>query len=234
MQKFIIKIDHHMKKLFILVFTLTFVAQGCRGQQQFEEFVKKFSPVNLPIDSIQFVKPVDTVNMKLFNHIIWESQPKEERDGKKRTIRPKVFKNGKLLDLNDFGKAYDTPLNYRTVDGKEGKFYSKVYPVARITLHKSYVSLIVKEYDSELSHYDLYNFTKDGIRLSAVPLFTYAHDKMLVDSIDYVYTESSILKDGSIVWLENNRGLKTSRVYKLRDDGYFEIIKEERTGKFEY
>jgi len=233
MLKFIIQIDH-MKQILTLFFILTFITHGCKGQQQFEEFVTKFPPVILPIDSIQFLQPSDTLDIKLFNNIVWESQAKEEKDGKTRTVRPKVSKNGKLIDLTSFGKAYDTPINYQTVDGKKGKFYSKVYPVARIDLHDTYISLIVKEYDSELAHYDLYNFTKDGVRLSAVPLFTYSHDKMLVDSIDYIYTKSTILKDGSIIWFENNRGLKTSRVYKLRNDGYFEIIEEQKTGEFEY
>lgn len=210
------------------------IAHCCRGQKQFEEFVKKFPLMNLPIDSIQLFKPKDTIDIKLFNEIVWGSQPKEERDGKKRTVRPKVIKNGTLLDLTSFGKAYETPMHFQTVDGKEGMFYSKVYPVALISLQRSFITLIVKEYDSELAHYDLYNFTKDGIRLSAVTLFTYSHEKVLVDKIDYIYTKSSILKDGTIVWLENNRGLKTSRMYKLREDGYFEIVKEERTGKFEY
>lgn len=225
---------NHMKQLFTLVLVLTFIAQCCRGQQQFEEFVKKFPFMNLPIDSIQFVKPADTLSVKMFNQIIWGSQPAENNDGKSRIIYPKVFKNGKFVNLTSFGKISDTPLDYETVDGQKGQFYTKLYPIVMINLNPKYISLIVKTYNTELSYYDLYNFTKDGIRLSAIPLFKYAHDRMLIDSIDYVYTKSTILKDGSIVWFENNRGLRTSRVYKLREDGYFEIIKEERTGEFEY
>ena len=190
--------------------------------------------MDLPIDSIGSLAPTDTVRVKLFNHIFWESQPKEEKEGKIRTLRPKVYKDGRLVELRSFGKSNELPMNYTTGEGERGVFYSKIFPVARINLNANFYSLIVKEFSSEISHFDLYNFTKDGRRLSAVPLFTYIHDQLFVDSVDYVVTKSSILKDGSIVWSENNRGLKTSRIYKLRDDGYFEIVKEERTGEFEY
>ncbi len=207
---------------------------SCNGQAEFTEFQAKFRLVNLPIDSVQFLMPSDTLDVKFFNNVVWESQPKEDKNGKKRVVPPKVFKNGKAVDLISFGKVSDTHLNYETIDGKPGQFYAKVYAIGKVNLHPSYISLIVRTYNTELSYYDLYNFTTDGIRLSAVPLFTYGHEKMLVDSIDHVYTKSSISKDGRIVWCENNRGLKTNRVYRLRDDGYFEIVKEERTGKFEY
>lgn len=231
MLKFIIL--NKMKHIFIL-YPLVFLGVSCNGQEKFDEFLRKFPLRELPIDSVQLIVPRDTFDVRFFNYIVWESQPKEEREGKSRTIKPKVYKSEKLMDLGSFGKSNERPMKYKTLDGRSKVFYSKVYPVARVNINPNYYSLIVKEFSSEISHYDLYNFTKDGTRLSAVPLFTYTHDQLFVDSIDYVVTRSSISRDGSIVWFENNRGLRTRRIYKLREDGYFEIVKEERTGKFEY
>jgi len=209
---------------------------GCTRQhhQKFSPLLDKFVPTKLPIDSIPSINTPDTLSVKFFNDLVWNLQPKEKQDGKVILAKPKIFKDGKLLEMSGFGKVDEEPTNYQTADGKQGKFFAKVYPVARINLHKNFISLIVKTYNLEMGYYDIYNFTKDGKRLSAIPLFTYVHDKMLEDKIDHVVTHSSILKDGSIVWSEYNRGLTTNRVYRLRDDGYFEIIKEEKIGKFEY
>lgn len=233
MQKFTILIKA-MRKLFTVYFLILIIGTSCSGQMKFEEFGNKFPSIDLPIDSIQFHKSFDSLNTSMFNYIVWDSQPKEDKNSKQKIVGPKVFKNGALINLSNFGKVSESPLEYETVDGKSGQFYTKVYSIGRINLHPKYITLIVKTYNTELAYYDLYSFTKDGKRLSAVPLFKYAHNNMLIDSIDYVYIKSSILLDGCIKWFENNRGLKTSRIYKLRDDGYFEIIKEEKTGEFEY
>lgn len=220
-------------KNIIIAFIFIF-AFNCNGQDNFESLIAKFPQIQLPIDSVQLVTEKDTLDVKTFNYFFWESQPKEEKNGKAQTVKPKIYKDGNIIELTDFGKANERPMNYRTIDGKKGKFYSKIYPIGSLNLNKNFISLLVKEYDSQLAHYDLYIFSKDGKRLSAIPMFTYEHNSMFEDKIDYVITKSTILKDGTIRWEENNRGLKTTRTYKLREDGYFEITAEEKTGKFEY
>lgn len=162
-------------KKFINPVLLMAITIDCAGQNKpaFEQFTQKFSKLDLPIDSVQLLHSNDTMDVKLFNYILWENQQEEDENGKVITIRPKVYKEGKLVELTSFGKANEIPMIFRMSDGKSGKFFSKVYPIGRINLNDNYLSFIVKEFSSEISHFDLYNFTKDGKRLSAVPLFTY-------------------------------------------------------------
>jgi hypothetical protein len=215
-----------------LIWTLViFLACESHAQSSFSEFYLKFPLKELPIDSIQYQAFSDTIAVASFNDYVWKLQ---EKDSAGKTVKPKVYKNGKLFDLRNFGLVDNSALKYELVDGSKGLFYVKLYPIARIVLHPNYISIIIKTFNTELCYYDLYNFTKDGKMLSAVPLFKYAHDKLLIDSIDYTYLRSSIAKDGSITWFENYKGLKTARVYKLKEDGYFEITKEVKTGEFEY
>lgn len=221
-------------KCVILFLVMMNVCKLACTAQDFDSFVKMFPAVELPIDSVQYIGTRDTIDVRFFNLIVWENQPTQVVDGKERRIRPKVVKDGKVHEATSFGKAKESPTKYETVDGISGEFYTKVFPVARVRLHDHYVSLIVKTFGYEMSYYDLYNFTPNGERLSAIPLCMYYNAEFRSDKIGYVVMGASILQDGMIYTIEVNRGIRVERKYKLRNDGYFEIVEQEVSGKFEY
>lgn len=202
--------------------------------QTFDSFVEDFGKIDLPIDSVHFLSSRDTIDVEFFNWIIWDTQPKEIANGREKPLRPKQIRDGELREVSGFGKANDVPMRYQMGDGTRGLFRTRVYPIARVLLRPGYISLIVKIFNSEISYFDLHNFTPDGKRLSAIPLLVYYNEKLMEDAVGYVTLRSSISADGTIYSLEDNRGLQIKRVYRLSEDGYFEVIEEEVSGKFEY
>jgi len=54
------------------------------------------------------------------------------------------------------------------------------------------------------------------------------------EKITFTIVDSKITKEGNIIWHENADGLETFRTYRLNDEGYFQIIKEEQKGESEF
>ena len=87
----------------------------------------------------------------------------------------------------------------------------------------------------ETTFYDLWNFSKDGKALSVVCLFWGMRDGGPLDEkVTFTIVDSKITKEGNIIWHENADGLETFRAYKLNDEGYFQVIKEEQKGESEF
>jgi len=197
--------------------------QGCYSQVTFHEFAKKFRTITLPIENLLELTDNDTLNGKLTNDIIIRSQNQ----------KPQIIdKNGKLIPVKQYYGLYpEEPFKYG-YRGKELFYYSKIIAIGRVSLNSSYESFIIKVVDIETTFYDLWNFSKDGKALSVVCLFWGLRDAGPRDEkVTFTIVNSRITKEGYIIWHENADGLETFRTYKLNDDGYFQIIKEEQKGK---
>lgn len=220
-----------MKKL--LLSGLIFVYfNGCYSQAMFHEFAEKFRTINLPIENILELTDNDTLNGKLTNDIIIRSQKQ----------KPQIIdKNGKLISVKQYYGLYpEEPDAYlKDVKDKNGQwkekrffFYTKIIPIGKIELSQKYVSFIIKVVAYETTFYDLWNFSKDGQALSVVCLFWGLRDGGPRDEkVTFTIVNSKITKEGYIIWHENADGLETFRTYKLNDDGYFQVIKEEQKGE---
>jgi hypothetical protein len=214
-----------MKKIIAFIL-ISNVCGACYSQQNFDDFIKKFKSVSLPLEDILNSTEKDTLNGKQTNDIIVRSQEK----------KPEYLdKDGNLKVIKQYYGLYpEEPFAYG-YKGKKMNFYSKIIPIGRLNLNKSYVSLIIKVVDYETTFYDLWNFTKDGKVVSVVCLFWGMRDAgPRNEKVTFTIVSSKITKDGIIVWHENNDGLETFRTYKLNNDGYFQVIKEQQKGKSEF
>jgi len=204
---------------------------GCYSQVTFHEFAKKFRMINLPIENLLELTDNDTLNGKLTNDIIIRSQNQ----------KPQIIdKNGKLIPVKQYYGLYpEEPFRYFTLESIDGKwievekyFVNKIVSIGQINLNPNYTSVIIKVIAYETTFYDLWNFSKDGKALSVVCLFWGLRDAGPRDEkVTFTIVNSRITKEGYIIWHENADGLETFRTYKLNDDGYFQIIKEEQKGK---
>lgn len=219
-------------KTFLLSGLILVYFQGCYSQVTFHEFAKKFRTINLPIENLLELTDNDTLNGKLTNDIIIRSQNQ----------KPQIIdKNGKLIPVKQYYGLYpEEPDTYlKDVKDKNGQwkekrffFYTKIIPIGKIELSQKYVSLIIKVVAYETTFYDLWNFSKDGKALSVVCLFWGLRDAGPRDEkVTFTIVNSRITKEGYIIWHENADGLETFRTYKLNDDGYFQVIKEEQKGE---
>jgi hypothetical protein len=222
-------------KHFIFLFLLATIASSCNSQPNFDAFVKKFKPLNLPLKDILSLQKTDTLDGKKANDILIR--------GKKE--RPKyIDKNGNIQTINKYYGLYpEKPFEYlKDVKNLKGEweekklyFNTKVIPIGGITLNPKYTTLLIKVIDYETTFYDLWNFSKGGEVLSVVCLFWGMRDAgPQNEQVTFTIVNSEITGDGIILWRENNDGLETLRTYKLNNDGYFQIVEEEQKGKSEY
>jgi len=219
-----------MKTLLLSGLILVYI-QGCYSQVTFHEFAKKFKTMTLPIENLLELTDNDTLNGKLTNDIIIRSQNQ----------KPQIIdKNGKLIPVKQYYGLYpEEPFRYFTleiIDGKwievEKYFVNKIVSIGQINLNPNYTSVIIKVVAYETTFYDLWNFSKDGKALSVVCLFWGLRDAGPRDEkVTFTIVNSRITKEGYIIWHENADGLETFRTYKLNDDGYFQVIKEEQKGE---
>jgi len=220
------KINIAMKNI-ILSFMMLACYTVCYSQGvEFKEFTSKFYPLHLPIEDILSLTSNDTLDGKMTNDIIIRSQDKKPQY---------IDKEGKLKTISQYYGLYpEEPFKYG-YRGKQLYFYNKIIPIGRIDLNSKYLSLIIKVVDYETTFYDLWNFSENGKALSVICLFWGLRDGGPRDEkVTFVIVDSKITKDGDIIWHENDDGLETFRTYRLNDDGYFQIIKEEQKGKTEY
>ncbi|GHU96789.1 hypothetical protein FACS1894156_8160 [Bacteroidia bacterium] len=225
-----------MKKIIILA-TMMFAICSCTVQTDLKTFIDKFKPLKLPIDSVLLISVPnnDTLNGKQTNKMLIRLS-KEERpfyvDTDEKLIRIKQY----------YGFYPDEPFKYGKGHlGKDGKwidsicyFYSKILPIGRIYLNEHYISIIIEVISKESIFYDLWNLSKEGNPLSVICLFYGLKEGTDDETTNYTIVNSKITAKGEIIWHENNRGLETFRTYKLNKDGYFQVIKEEQKGEFEY
>lgn len=219
--------------LFILIAIMQ--CTSCASQSNFNQFIQNFNEVNLPVEDIQRLTINDTLNGKLTNDIIIRNQKE----------KPKyVSYNDKLKTIDKYYGLYpEEPDDYlKDVKNNKGEweekrfyFYPKISPIGKLDLNEDYISLIIKVVGFETTFYDLWNFTKDGKALSVVCLFWGLRDDgPESEEVTYIIVDSKITNEGFIKWHENADGLETFRTYKLNENGYFEIIKEEQKGESEF
>jgi hypothetical protein len=213
-------------KNIILSFLILVYCNSCFSQEGVEKFTKSFMPINLPIGNVLDLTSNDTLNGKFTNDIIIRSQDKKPQY---------VDKSGKLKTITQYYGLYpEVPFKYG-YRGEQLYFYSKIFPIGRAELNPKYESLIIKVIAYETTFYDLWNFSKDGKALSIICLFWGMRDAGPRDEkVTFTIVNSKITKEGNIIWHENADGLETFRTYKLNDDGYFQIIKEEQKGETEF
>lgn len=219
----------------ILSFLMLAYCNACSSQEKFKEFIKYFKPINQPIENVLDLTGKDTLNGKFTNDIIIRSQDKKpqyiDKDGKLKTISQYYGlypeePDGYLKDVKDLNGKWEE---------KRFFFYPKIIPIGRIELNPKYESLIIKVIAYETTFYDLWNFSKDGKALSVVCLFWGMRDGGPQDEkVTFTIVDSKITKEGNIIWHENADGLETFRTYKLNDEGYFQVIKEEQKGESEF
>lgn len=220
-----------------ILFILLAIMQctSCASQSNFNHFIQNFNEVNLPVEDIQRLTINDTLNGKLTNDIIIRNQKE----------KPKyVSYNDKLKTIDKYYGLYpEEPDDYlKDVKNNKGEweekrfyFYPKISPIGKLDLNEDYTSLIIKVVGFETTFYDLWNFSKDGKALSVICLFWGLRDDgPKSEEVTYTIVDSKLTKDGLIKWHENADGLETFRTYKLNGDGYFEIIKEEQKGEYEF
>lgn len=220
-----------------ILFILLAIMQctSCASQSNFNQFIQNFNEVNLPIEDIQRLTINDTLNGKLTNDIIIRNQKE----------KPKyVSYDDKLKTMDKYYGLYpEEPDDYlKDVKNNKGEweekrfyFYPKISPIGKLDLNEDYISLIIKVVGFETTFYDLWNFSKDGKALSVVCLFWGLRDDgPKSEEVTFTIVDSEITKEGFIKWHENADGLETFRTYKLNEDGYFEIIKEEQKGEYEF
>lgn len=226
--------EETMKKISIIIL-LSIASNSCQSQENFDKFIGRFKPVNLPLNKILLLHDVDTLNGKRTNDILIRSKKE----------RPKyIDKNGDIQMVKKYYGLYpEKPHSFlKDIKNEKGQleerriyFYPKVIPIGRIALNPNYISLVIKVVDYEATFYDLWNFSKDGEALSVVCLFWGIRDAGPRDEkVTFTIVSSEVAQDGRIVWHENNDGLETFRTYKLNRDGYFQIIKEEQKGDSKY
>jgi hypothetical protein len=207
----------------------------CLAQNNFDEFISRFKPLNLPIDDINHIKCMDTLSGVQTNNILMPS----------RGVNSRPFyidKNGDLLRVMNYYGLYPTkPSRYGCGHSDNGKwidsvcyFHNKILPIGKLNLRENNISIIIKVISQESIFYDLWNLNKEGKPLSVICLFYGLKENIADKSANYTVVHSKINISGEIIWFENNRGLETFRTYKLEQDGYFHIIKEEQKGEFEY
>ena len=210
----------------ILSFLMLAYCNACSSQEKFKEFIKYFKPINQPIENVLDLTGKDTLNGKFTNDIIIRSQDKKPQY---------IDKDGKLKTISQYYGLYpEEPFKYG-YRGEQLFFHNKIIPIGRIELNPKYESLIIKVIAYETTFYDLWNFSKDGKALSVVCLFWGMRDGGPLDEkVTFTIVDSKITKEGNIIWHENADGLETFRAYKLNDEGYFQVIKEEQKGESEF
>ncbi len=222
-----------MKNIILSILILAY-CNVCSTQEKFNEFLKSFKPLDLPIENILNLASYDSLNGKFTNDIIIRNQDKKPQF---------VDKEGKLKTITQYYGLYpEEPFKYTTDEKIDGEwvenihyFNNKIIPIGRIELNPKYNTVIIKVVDVETTFYDLWNFSKDGKALSVVCLFWGLRDAGPRDEkVTFIIVDSKITKEGNIIWHENADGLETFRTYKLNDEGYFQVIKEEKKGEAEF
>ena len=222
-------------KNILFIFLAIMQCTSCASQSNFNQFIQNFNEINLPLEDIQRLTITDTLNGKLTNDIIIRNQKE----------KPKyVSYNDKLKTVDKYYGLYpEEPDDYlKDVKNNKGEweekrfyFYPKISPIGKLDLNEDYISLIIKVVGFETTFYDLWNFSKDGKALSVICLFWGLRDDgPKSEEVTYTIVDSKITNEGLIKWHENADGLETFRTYKLNEDGYFEIIKEEQKGEYEF
>jgi hypothetical protein len=209
------------------------------AQKTFSNFSRVFKEIKLPIVDLKDLHygENDTLNPFNVNNWYWDSQETIPRTRHGKTIYvhipPRVWQKGNLIDQSDFSRIPDSPSTMED-HGILKIVKPKVYAVGQLQLNPNYALLITKVEGLEIAYYEIISFTKDGKRLSGVLLFMYHKKSIFEDVPELIITKSSIHKDGLVEWENQDRGLTVKRQYKFRDDGYFEILNEESSGKYEY
>lgn len=214
-----------MKNIFISILMLA-SCNACTSQEGFKDFSNRFKPLNLPIENVLNLTSNDTLDGKFTNGIIIRHQEN----------RPQyVDKNGIIKTVRQYYGLYpEEPFEYG-YRGEQLFFNNQIIPIGRISLNDKYESLIIKVVAYETTFYDLWNFSRDGQALSVVCLFWGLRDEGPRDEmVTFSIVDSKITKDGNIIWHENADGLETIRTYKLNDEGYFQVMKEEQKGEAEF
>jgi hypothetical protein len=223
-----------MKKTVFTAIMLFAISGVCFGQTDFDRFIGRFNRLKLPINNVLLLPDDrDTLNGKQVNLLLIRN-PKKERP---KNYRPQYvdIKGHQIEDKVYYGLYSEGPSKYGCI-GIDSTCYfdNRIIPVGKLNLHKNHASVIMKIVTGEAISYDLWNISNEGKPLSLVCLYWGLKTRMDDRHADYIIVNSKINAAGEIIWHENNRGLETFRTYKLNDDGYFQIIKEEQKGEYDY
>ncbi len=215
-----------MRYQILLAFATCIMSCKLNAQYTFDSLEKEFQIIDLPINDAHKLTGRTSLNIENINSLFILSQN-----------RLYYLKNDKKVFDQYFGQIMEETAEYDYES--EGKninvsFRSQVYSVGRLTLSKDFYSIIIKVIGMEITYYDIYNFSKEGELLSFLPLFIGYRSAPHIDVVNYITVTSTINDQGIIKWHENIDGLETFRTLKLDNNGYFEILKEEKRGESEY
>jgi hypothetical protein len=222
-----------MQKTVSITIIILFFCWGCFAQQaRFDMFINKFKIVNLPINNVLTIQTSDkdTLNAQQANSILL-----------RKPTEPRPFwidRDGNLTQVLKYYGRYTSGISEYVMAEKDGDkvyyFEKKILAVGKISLEQNYNSIIIGCITMESIYYDLWNLSKDGKPLSVICLYYGMKERKSDKTANYVIVNSQINQKGEIIWHENQRGLETFRTYKLNEDGYFQVIKEQQQGEFDY
>lgn len=226
----LLNLRNFMRTNIIILFAFTNLGYAQTLTNFEKEIVPLFPLLNFPVDSVQKIKPMDTLDTKKYNKWLLNKIDK----------KPIYIKNGKReLEKDYYGKLSSGPqkvgtMNSKTLKHYDTTFYSYVKILGRINLQPNYYSLIIKAFGFESTYYDIHNFSKEGKLMSVVPLYYFENKKVMKEIVGNLHVKSSIAKDGKIYWWEYYPRRTRERVYFLNKNGFFEIISEKVKGQIEY
>jgi hypothetical protein len=223
-----------MKNIFILPLLVHFLYIPAFSQPNHFDLLSNYftKEIKLPIDSINTLPVMDTLDKALLNRVLFDEQ----------TEKAKFYSlDNKLYRVTTYGRVPEEPFKYETWKKESGKtiwykakHVTKVYPLGYIT-YEEYIGLIVKVAGFESTYCDLYVFNKEGKLKSFVSLYEAIHSKYghpeegIKDIIN-----SSIETNGNILWKEDRYNINSSRIFELQLDGHFKVVDQKVEGEFEY
>lgn len=207
---------------------------SCKGQsQEFNKFLIFFQrEIKLPIELINNLETKDTISKILLNRILFDQQ----------TERAKFYStDDKLIKATAYGRVPEELFVWNTWEDETSDkritkvFDTKVYAIGYIDFNQKYHALLTKVIGFEKTYIDLYLFDRIGKLKSFVSLYEIDYETSGDPSkIKQVLIQSSVNKEGIIMWQEDRFNVKTKREYRLQTDGYFKIINQSSEGEFEY
>lgn len=180
------------------------------------DVVSEFPLLELPIDSVQKITPIGTLDKVVYNRYLNNTIDK----------KPIYIKNGKKeYETDYYGLISIHPSYVAQYDEKDNplpdlKFYDRAYPIGRVNLQPDNYSLIVKVFSLLSTYYDIHNFTKEGKLMSVVPLYYFENAKGMEERVGVLHIRSRITKDAKIHWWEYYPRRTRERVYVLNNEGF--------------
>lgn len=212
-----------------------------KAQSEFRTFLESFTEYKWEelIGPSKYLEIKDTINFEYANRNMWHEHSNIERETKSlsyATPAPHIRING-----GEYAKYHHGFHGFynKGIKTSDGFIKSNLYTVARVSLSKNFVLLILK--------YEYYD-PEEGYS-SSIEAFTFRlNDEQMLSAINLTNTAQTFIeKDRTITSFEyydvptddpeNDEGYiryRCKKVYKIDDDGYFNQIRFEESERDGY